>query len=124
MDYIKGTWANDGTIENLGWLAVALVIFATWKPTRAIWGSYLFRNLFWAYLPSDRFRIDKAVTGVVQDAALYRYNNRTHYCFAAQEKGRTSPRQPSACLISVRNVEKYTQLQKLKKYKFGCFRNE
>ena len=25
MDYIKGTWANDGTIESLGWLAVALV---------------------------------------------------------------------------------------------------
>ena len=50
MDYIKGTWANDGTIENLGWLAVALVIFATWKPTRAIWGSYLFGIFFWAYL--------------------------------------------------------------------------
>lgn len=29
MDYIKGTWANDGTIESLGWLAVALVIFAS-----------------------------------------------------------------------------------------------
>ena len=28
MDYIKGTWANDGTIEALGWLALALVIFA------------------------------------------------------------------------------------------------
>ena len=50
MYYIKGTWANDGTIENLGWLAVALVIFATWKPTRAIWGSYLFGIFFWAYL--------------------------------------------------------------------------
>ena len=47
---VKGTWANDGTIENLGWLAVALVIFATWKPTRAIWGSYLFGIFFWAYL--------------------------------------------------------------------------
>ena len=23
MDYIKGTWANDGSIEKLGWLAVA-----------------------------------------------------------------------------------------------------
>ena len=31
MDYIKGTWANDGSIEKLGWLAVALVIFTTWK---------------------------------------------------------------------------------------------
>ena len=50
MDYVKGTWANDGTIENLGWLAVALVIFATWKPLRSIWGSYLFGIFFWAYL--------------------------------------------------------------------------
>ncbi|MBE6989233.1 MAG: ABC transporter permease [Ruminococcaceae bacterium] len=50
MDYIKGTWANDGTIEGLGWLAVALVIFATWKPLNAIWGSYLFGFVYWAYL--------------------------------------------------------------------------
>ena len=49
MDYIKGTWATDGTIEKLGWLAVALVIFATWKSVRAIWGAYLFGLLFWAY---------------------------------------------------------------------------
>ena len=49
MDYIKGTWANDGTIEKLGWLAVALVIFATWKSVNAIWGAYLFGILYWAY---------------------------------------------------------------------------
>ncbi len=50
MDYTKGTWANDGTMENLGWLAVALVIFAIWRPKNAIWGAYLFGLLFWAYL--------------------------------------------------------------------------
>ena len=49
MDYIKGTWANDGTIEALGWLAVALVIFTTWKPLNAIWGAYLFGILYWLY---------------------------------------------------------------------------
>jgi ABC-type uncharacterized transport system permease subunit len=49
MNYIKGTWANDGGIEKLGWLAVALVIFARWKPNHAIWGSYLFGMLFWLY---------------------------------------------------------------------------
>lgn len=49
MDYIKGTWANDGTIEALGWLAVALVIFATWRPLNAIWGSYVFGICYWAY---------------------------------------------------------------------------
>jgi len=50
MDYIKGTWAIDGGIERLGWLAVALVIFARWKPLHAIWGSYLFGILFWLWL--------------------------------------------------------------------------
>lgn len=49
MDYIKGTWSIDGTAESLGWLAVALVIFATWKPVRAIWSAYLFGVLYWAY---------------------------------------------------------------------------
>ncbi len=50
MDYIKGTWANDGSIEALGWLAVALVIFTNWKPKNAIWGSYLFGFCYWLYL--------------------------------------------------------------------------
>lgn len=49
MSYIKGTWEGQGNLEALGWLAVALVIFATWKPIRTIWGSYLFGVLYWAY---------------------------------------------------------------------------
>lgn len=49
MDYTKGTWATDGTIEKLGWLALALIIFATWKPKNAIWGAYLFGVLYWMY---------------------------------------------------------------------------
>ena len=49
MVYIRGTWENQGTIEALGWLALALGIFATWKPLRNIWGSYLFGALYWAY---------------------------------------------------------------------------
>lgn len=53
MDYTKGTWANDGTIEGLGWLAVALVIFTTWKPVNTIWGAYFFGVLYWMnfYIP-------------------------------------------------------------------------
>ncbi len=49
MDYTKGTWANDGTIEKLGWLAVALVIFTRWKPKNAVWGAYLFGMMYWLY---------------------------------------------------------------------------
>ncbi len=55
VDYTKGTWANDGTIETLGWLAVALVIFTTWKPLNAIWGSYLFGMLYWMFLYTELF---------------------------------------------------------------------
>jgi len=49
MDYTKGTWDSDGGIERLGWLAVALVIFASWKPKRLIWGALLFGMLSWLY---------------------------------------------------------------------------
>ncbi|MGM9652751.1 MAG: ABC transporter permease [Eubacteriales bacterium] len=49
LDYNKGIWATTGNIENLGWLAVALVIFTTWKPLNAIWGSYVFGLLYWLY---------------------------------------------------------------------------
>ncbi len=50
MDYIQGTWANDSAIEALGWLAVALVIFTSWKPKNAVWGAYLFGLCYWAYI--------------------------------------------------------------------------
>lgn len=49
MDYMKGTWDSGGAIEGLGWLAVALVIFASWRSLRTIWGAYLFGLLSWAY---------------------------------------------------------------------------
>lgn len=51
--FCNGGWSTVNNIEALGWLAVALVIFATWKPLNIIWGSYLFSFLFWAstYLP-------------------------------------------------------------------------
>lgn len=49
MDYTKGTWDSDGGIERLGWLAVALVIFSSWKSKRGIWGAYLFGMLSWLY---------------------------------------------------------------------------
>ncbi len=50
MDYTKGTWANDGSIEKLGWLALALVIFTTWKAKNAIWGAVLFGIFYWLYV--------------------------------------------------------------------------
>ena len=45
MDYSNGIWSNNG-FGDRGWLAIAIVIFATWKPTMAIFGSYLFGALY------------------------------------------------------------------------------
>lgn len=49
MEYSGGTWTNNG-FGDRGWLAVALVIFAQWKPVKAIWGSILFGGLYILYL--------------------------------------------------------------------------
>ena len=45
MDYACGVWSNDG-FGDRGWLAIALVIFAIWKPSTSIIGSILFGGLF------------------------------------------------------------------------------
>lgn len=39
MEYSGGTWTDNG-FGDRGWLAVALVIFALWKPLNAIWGAF------------------------------------------------------------------------------------
>ncbi len=49
MDYASGVWSNDG-FGDRGWLAIALVIFAVWKPDMAIFGSFLFGGLYIVYL--------------------------------------------------------------------------
>lgn len=48
MDYTNGVWSNNG-FGDRGWLAIALVIFATWKPNIGILGSYLFGGLYVLY---------------------------------------------------------------------------
>ncbi len=49
MDYIGGAWTNGG-FGDRGWLAIALVIFALWKPKYSILGSILFGGLYIIYL--------------------------------------------------------------------------
>lgn len=49
MDYANGVWSNDG-FGDRGWLAIALVIFAIWKPKSGILGSILFGGLYIIYL--------------------------------------------------------------------------
>ena len=47
-----GAWTNNG-FGDRGWLAIAIVIFALWKPNSAIFSSYIFGGLYIAcvYIP-------------------------------------------------------------------------
>ena len=45
MDYSGGIWSNNG-FGDRGWLAIAIVIFAIWRPSLAIPASYLFGALY------------------------------------------------------------------------------
>lgn len=55
MDY-SGSQESYLSIEPLGWLSIALVIFALWRPSLSILGSIVFGCLYIAgfYLPSIR----------------------------------------------------------------------
>ncbi len=44
MDYLNGNW--EYIIDDIGWLAIALVIFTVWKPSLAILGSIIFGALY------------------------------------------------------------------------------
>lgn len=46
MDYVGGSWENSSTIQGMGWLAIALVIFALWRPILGILGSFIFGFLY------------------------------------------------------------------------------
>lgn len=45
------SWSQDGTTAGIGWIALALVVFASWKPIRVLLGAFLFgfarRANFW-----------------------------------------------------------------------------
>lgn len=59
----SGNWAADA-MDGKGWLSVALVIFALWRPLRAVWGSILFGGLMimymrvtWLHIPTEIYKI-------------------------------------------------------------------
>lgn len=49
MDYAAGVWSNDA-FGDRGWLAIALVIFTSWRPVVGIPASILFGGLYILYL--------------------------------------------------------------------------
>ncbi len=45
MDFAAANWQNN-ILDQFGWLSVALVIFAVWRPNIAIFGSIVFGALY------------------------------------------------------------------------------
>lgn len=56
-----GVWMSN-SVNGLGWIAVALVIFAAWSPTKAIFGSFIFGafNVLKYYFPKTIITIPNA----------------------------------------------------------------
>lgn len=56
-----GVWMSN-SVNGLGWIAVALVIFATWSPIKAIFGSFIFGafNVLKYYFPKSIITIPNA----------------------------------------------------------------
>lgn len=56
-----GVWMSN-SVNGMGWIAVALVIFASWSPTKAIFGSFIFGgfNVLKYYFPKTLFVIPNA----------------------------------------------------------------
>ena len=63
MDYTGGAWTNNG-FGDRGWLAIAIVIFAIWRPSMAILSSFLFGGLF--ILPVQFSGLSAAATELIK----------------------------------------------------------
>ncbi len=57
-----GVWMSN-SVNGLGWIAVALVIFASWSPNKAIFGSFIFGafNVLKYYFPKTIITIPNAI---------------------------------------------------------------
>lgn len=57
-----GVWNNSSVVNGQGWISVALVIFASWNPAKAIFGSLVFGafSVLQFYVPKDIIVIPNA----------------------------------------------------------------
>ncbi|MDF2540351.1 MAG: nucleoside transporter rane protein [Herbinix sp.] len=57
-----GIWNNSSVVNGQGWISVALVIFASWSPIKAILGSLIFGafSVLQFYVPKDILHIPNA----------------------------------------------------------------
>jgi simple sugar transport system permease protein len=57
-----GIWNNSNAVNGQGWISVALVIFASWSPMKAIYGSLIFGafSVLQFYAPKNIIQIPNA----------------------------------------------------------------
>lgn len=83
----SGVWISDN-VGGLGWIAVALVIFAGWRPVNALYGSFIFGALriLKYYAPKSLFPFPNAfydmlpflITALVLIVSSVRKSNGAH----------------------------------------------
>ena len=66
---------TEGMTAGRGWIALALVVFATWKPWRVLAGAYLFGGVTLAQFQAQAMGVDVPVA-IPGDAALCRDHRR------------------------------------------------
>lgn len=90
----KGVWISD-CVNGLGWIAVALVIFAAWSPTKAIFGSFIFGALrqLKFYVPSSI-----GIPGAIYDMLPYIIT--TIVLIMASVKNSKKNAQPASCGVN------------------------
>ena len=49
-----------GMVQGRGWICIALVVFASWRPGRALFGALLF-----AFFDAFQLRLQTALSGLV-----------------------------------------------------------
>ena len=57
-----GVWLPD-SVNGMGWIAVALVIFSTWRPSKAIFGAFIFGafSILKYYVPKSVISVPNAI---------------------------------------------------------------
>ncbi len=90
----KGVWISD-CVGGIGWISVALVIFASWSPTKAIFGSFVFgalRQLKY-YVPAS-----VGIPGALYDMLPYIIT--TIVLIAASVRSSKKNAQPASCGVN------------------------
>ena len=72
---------TEGMTAGRGWIALALVVFATWKPRRVLAGAYLFGGVTLAQFQAQA-RGRRAAVAAARDAAVPRDGRRAGHHLA------------------------------------------